>query len=446
MAPPIAFRRGRFVGARVLPRPFGPTVPILLALALLAGLPALARQGGERPLLVTVDDLPLATGWLHTDPQERAAITRQLLGTLERHGIHAVGLVTWSNVRGPDDLALLALWLEAGHELGNHSFSHPDYNRTDADAYVADMERGRAELAGFLEPFDRTPRFFRFPQLHEGDTAAKLAAMREYLERSGQRNLPVTIDNPDYAFAEPWVQAQREGDAQALNAIGEEFQAALRLAVRHHERSGDALYGRPLPQILLLHATAVGAAQWDALFDWLERTGHRFAVADSVLADPVFEESHAFVGIKGYGLWDRFSVERLRREAHDEIDALLQTQARAWSRGDLPAFCAVYADDAVFVTADGIRRGREEILQRYRRRYVDRSAMGTLGLEIVELRTADGVEVSMLGDSRPSRIHGASVVARWTLSYPDREDASGLTLLVLRPTPEGWQIVQDASM
>ena len=38
----------------------------------------------------------------------------------------------------------------------------------------------------------------------------------------------------------------------------------------------------------------------------------------------------------------------------------------------------------------------------------------------------------MLGDSRPGAIHGASVVARWTLSYPDREDASGLTLLVLR--------------
>ncbi|MBW2278712.1 MAG: polysaccharide deacetylase family protein, partial [Deltaproteobacteria bacterium] len=144
------------------------SAPVLLALTLLLSIPVFANEGGERPLLLTVDDLPIATGWLHPDPQERTAITRRLLDTLERHGIRAVGLVTWSNVRSPDDLALLTLWLEAGHELGNHSFSHPDYNRTDVEDYIADMERARAELADFLEAFDRTPRFFRFPQLHEG--------------------------------------------------------------------------------------------------------------------------------------------------------------------------------------------------------------------------------------------------------------------------------------
>jgi len=37
-------------------------------------------------------------------------------------------------------------------------------------------------------------------------------------------------------------------------------------------------------------------------------------------------------------------------------------------------------------------------------------------------------------------------VARWTLAYPDKQPASGLTLLVLRPLGEGWAIVQDASM
>jgi hypothetical protein len=52
----------------------------------------------------------------------------------------------------------------------------------------------------------------------------------------------------------------------------------------------------------------------------------------------------------------------------------------------------------------------------------------------------------MLGDARPSRVHGLTITARWSLAYPDREPATGLTLLVLRPGPEGWRIVQDASM
>ncbi len=52
----------------------------------------------------------------------------------------------------------------------------------------------------------------------------------------------------------------------------------------------------------------------------------------------------------------------------------------------------------------------------------------------------------MLGDARPSEVHAVSVAARWRLSYPDREDASGLTLLVLHRQGDRWFIVQDASM
>jgi hypothetical protein len=50
-----------------------------------------------------------------------------------------------------------------------------------------------------------------------------------------------------------------------------------------------------------------------------------------------------------------------------------------------------------------------------------------------------------LGDAVPSRIHAVSVVARWTLRRPGQPDATGLTLLVLRPAGGAWQIVQDAS-
>jgi hypothetical protein len=58
--------------------------------------------------------------------------------------------------------------------------------------------------------------------------------------------------------------------------------------------------------------------------------------------------------------------------------------------------------------------------------------MGLLSLDVQEFR------------SLPSA--GASVVARWTLSWPDKPKAEGLTLLVFTRTREGWRIVQDASM
>ena len=64
----------------------------------------------------------------------------------------------------------------------------------------------------------------------------------------------------------------------------------------------------------------------------------------------------------------------------------------------------------------------------------------------VEARPAAGVEFTKLGDAAPSRAHGVSVVARWRLTYDDRDPAEGVTLIVLRRYGDGWQIVQDASM
>jgi uncharacterized protein (TIGR02246 family) len=270
--------------------------------------------------------------------------------------------------------------------------------------------------------------------------------MRGYLERTGQRNLPVTLDNQDWSYEEPWVEARRAGDEQRMREIGEDYLAALRFSIRHHERTGDRLFGRELPQILLLHANEVGAAHWDRLFDWLKRTGHRFVGADELLSDPVFEETHAFVGSSGFSLWDRLAAEHWEARAREEAGAHLDRQVAAWNRGDLEAFCAGYDEDAIFITPSGITQGRDEILSRYRRRYTDRAAMGTLEFEVIDTRPVRGVEISMLGDSRPGRVHAVSVVARWTLAYPDRDGATGLTQLLMHRRGEGWSIAHDASM
>ena len=129
-----------------------------------------------------------------------------------------------------------------------------------------------------------------------------------------------------------------------------------------------------------------------------------------------------------------------------EVTALLQTQAAAWTRGDLPAFCAPYAEDARFVTTDGLTRGRAAILERYRKRYPDLAAMGTLTFEAVEVRELWGPEVSPLGDAEPGNVHALTVVARWKLERSGRPPASGTTLLVFRRDGGKWSIVEDASL
>jgi uncharacterized protein (TIGR02246 family) len=116
----------------------------------------------------------------------------------------------------------------------------------------------------------------------------------------------------------------------------------------------------------------------------------------------------------------------------ENIVNLLHKQAEAWTRGDLEAFCSVYADDAVFISPTGMTKGRDSVLARYRKKYVDKAGMGALTLDVEEIR--------MLSDAN------ASVVARWTLTWPDKPKATGLTLIVLSKAQGRWRIVQDASM
>lgn len=122
-----------------------------------------------------------------------------------------------------------------------------------------------------------------------------------------------------------------------------------------------------------------------------------------------------------------------------EARALLETQAAAWNRGDLGAFCAVYADDALFATAGGLTKGRAEVLARYEARYPDAAARGTLSFEVL------AVDLLAPG-ARKAEPEAIAVVARWKISRPEKPVAVGLTLLNLVRAPGGWRIVHDASM
>src|SRR5688572_9463838 len=219
--------------------------------------------GPTRPILITVDDLPIASGGLHPDPESRAAITRGILDTFRKHGVKAVGFVTWRNVKSDADKALLQQWLDEGHELGNHTTNHRDLGRLPVDEYIADTEAARVEIARLTM---RPVRFFRFTFLREGDTLEKLRSFRAYLERSGQRNIPPTLDTQDWSFEESYVKALRAGDPAKAAFTAQEFQASLRADILGQERLGDELFELRTPQNILLHANRIGADQWDALF------------------------------------------------------------------------------------------------------------------------------------------------------------------------------------
>src|SRR5262245_11518191 len=122
---------------------------VALIAALLMAVPHVHTRAIDRSVAITFDDLPGAgAGTVVPDTAGLETLSRKLLVALRQHNVPAIGFVNEAGLDGPfvDDRArrggILKLWLDAGLELGNHTYSHRDLNTTPLDAYEADVLRG----------------------------------------------------------------------------------------------------------------------------------------------------------------------------------------------------------------------------------------------------------------------------------------------------------------
>ena len=115
---------------------------------------------------------------------------------------------------------------------------------------------------------------------------------------------------------------------------------------------------------------------------------------------------------------------------HEAILAILNAQQAAWNRGDVDAFLTGYwqSPEVTFSGSNGVSRGWDEVLARYKRNYPDRAAMGQLDFSELEFR--------FLGPD------AALVLGRWHLKR-ENDELGGVFSLVWQRFPDGWKIIHD---
>jgi beta-aspartyl-peptidase (threonine type) len=118
------------------------------------------------------------------------------------------------------------------------------------------------------------------------------------------------------------------------------------------------------------------------------------------------------------------------QDAVSEIQSVIHAQQDAWNRGQVEEFMNGYwrSDQTIFVSGDEVTRGWEKVLQRYKKKYSDRSKMGTL--------TFSDLEITPLSND------SAVVLGSWKLDRAN-DQPHGRFTLVFRRFPEGWRIVHD---
>jgi uncharacterized protein (TIGR02246 family) len=119
-----------------------------------------------------------------------------------------------------------------------------------------------------------------------------------------------------------------------------------------------------------------------------------------------------------------------RQVDRNAIRAVLTAQQEAWNRVDIDAFLKGYwhSPDLTFSGSNGIFRGWDAVMARYKKNYPGRSAMGTLDFSNLEFR--------FLGPD------AALVLGHWHLKR-EKDEIGGVFTLVFQRFPEGWRIIHD---
>jgi ketosteroid isomerase-like protein len=112
------------------------------------------------------------------------------------------------------------------------------------------------------------------------------------------------------------------------------------------------------------------------------------------------------------------------------IRTLLEDQTAAWNRGDIEGFMAGYwkSDQTEFVSAEGVSRGWQALLDRYRRSYPDGKAMGRLSFANLEIHVECPNSAYAVGEYHLQR---------------EKDNPAGVFTLNFRKFPEGWRVVVD---
>lgn len=275
-----------------------------------------AQTPPDRQVAITIDDLP-ASAAQFMSAKEITDMTARLVATLKQQQVSVVGFVNEGKLyfnAGEVDarIATLNQWLDAGFELGNHTFGHTSLNRVSLKDFEESVIRGETVTKLLLAQHNMKMRYFRHPYLDVGRDLQTRLEVEAFLTSRGYHIAPVTLDPWDWAFAGIYDDAKKHGDASLQRKIVASFLAHADAVFEYEEKLSRELLGYEPRQIILLHGNNLEAEHIGELFDVLRKRGYRFIDLHSALEDDAYSLPNTYVGEHGNGWLEQWSVTRGR--------------------------------------------------------------------------------------------------------------------------------------
>jgi peptidoglycan/xylan/chitin deacetylase (PgdA/CDA1 family) len=279
-------------------------------------------QNTRREVAVTFDDLPLQGPSL--DTKALRDMTGRLLQSTKANHVPAFADVNEGKLYNGGKLdservAILRMWLDAGAQLGNHTFSHLSLKDHPLAAVETDLIRGETITRQLLAERGMKLNYFRHPELQTGPDVETKKAFEKFLAERGYRIAPVTIDNQDFLFAIVYGRAKRQGDRELMKRIVDEYIPYMERMFEFFEKLSVDVLGYEVKQTLLLHANELNADHFDELTRMMRRRGYTFISLEQALQDKAYAQADAqsSKGISWLHRWALAKGMEMRQEPRE---------------------------------------------------------------------------------------------------------------------------------
>ena len=177
-----------------------------------------------------------------------------------------------------------------------------------APAYLADIARGEEITRPLMQRRHRQLQWFRAPNLETGHPAPVRAQISDWLGAHGYKVAPVTLNASDWQFAEPYDDAVAHHDTARAAAIRASYLAYTRQMIGWYQQSSQALFGRDIAHVMLLHATRLNADCIDDLAAMLRAARLRPVSLARALRDPAYRTPDLAPQEDGTDWIDRWAI------------------------------------------------------------------------------------------------------------------------------------------
>ncbi|WP_324024860.1 polysaccharide deacetylase family protein [Maribacter sp. BPC-D8] len=257
---------------------------------------------------------------------------QMLLKHLDTNNLKAIFYVTGKNKLDKKGQYLLTSWNEKGHNIANHTFTHPNFNSEKNNTVLFENELNKTD--SIISKFSNSVKYFRFPYLKEGASKLKVDSIRNVLKAHKYKNGYVTIDASDWYINQRLLKRIKEVglDKADIDQFKKYYLQHLIDRANYYEKLSYELNDRHINHTILLHHNLTSALFLGDLIQEFKNKGWTVIDADKAYADEVFENqpNSEFAGesliwslAKQSGKYEnilRYPAEDSRYEK-DEMDA-----------------------------------------------------------------------------------------------------------------------------